>query len=105
MRWREPVSAVSRSEFAAKVRDGSARDNSTSKARDAWIVLKTQFARLACGYWPNLQVRESITRRRRKVISYVYRQSSYSATQGDGCDSGTVACGRFQDPHSERINR
>src|SRR5882672_2322853 len=72
MRWREPASAVSWSAFAAKARDGCTSDNITSKAMDAWIVPKTQFARLASGYWPNLRVRESITTRRRKVISSMY---------------------------------
>src|SRR6516164_330615 len=68
MRWREPVSTVSRSGFPVEALDARTSDNSSSKAMHARIVPKVQFAHLASRYGPNLRLEESITKRRKKVI-------------------------------------
>jgi hypothetical protein len=83
MRWREPVSTVSRSGFAAEPRDGCAIDNSMSKAMDAGIIPK-EFVHLAAGYRSSLMLRESITTRRRKVIAIYTTKVRVEPIQGEG---------------------
>ena len=79
MRWREPVSTVSKSGFAAKICDGCTSDNTTNRTMRPLSVPKAQFATLASGHQPSLRRRGGVRTRRTKFIVHVYSESPYSA--------------------------
>ena len=80
-------------------RDGCTSENSTSKAMDDCIIAKARFAHLASGCRPDLRLRESITRRRGKVISmYVYGFTA-KVQKAPSRTTGTSPISQIEQPH------